>query len=161
MLSLFVSLFCFLRETHAHFKILNPPSRYETTANNDGGAIQTGPCGSQGIHTGEIITTIQGNSDFTIEWRIIADHDNAPMRITLSKDGSDSYDCILLNNIPHPEGATAPINMQWTWKVPNIKCSQCAIRIEWFHGATENTCTRDIDIGNTWFTCADIVIQNS
>ena len=110
MLSLGLIYIFYISLIYSHMIWEYPPSR--STSNN----IRTPPCGGIPRGNGEI-TTFNAGDEVDLKWSIDIDHSNYPLRITLSQNNNDVYDCVILNNIPHPDSTGEPVRMQWKWYI--------------------------------------------
>jgi hypothetical protein len=63
-------------------------------------------------------------------------HKGAPFRIALSQEGSDVYDCVLLDHIPHNDAGkpnyydpSTFVEYRITVNIPDVKCERCALQL--------------------------------
>lgn len=115
---------------NAHSRFICPAPQSPDTG------IKTGPCGSQSgdFTTGPQLTLSPGWNTLVMEESIA--HIGAPVRIALSREGSDSYeDGIILDHIPHNDDSSPNYGNQATWTpfvfsvfIPDVKCDNCKIQ---------------------------------
>eukprot|EP00300_Choanocystis_sp_HF-7_P000269 c10229_g1_i2.p1 GENE.c10229_g1_i2~~c10229_g1_i2.p1 ORF type:complete len:257 (+),score=6.76 c10229_g1_i2:22-792(+) len=167
--------------------MVNAHSRFVCPAPQDPNTgIKTGPCGSQSgdFNTGSQLVLNPGWNTIVMEESIA--HKGAPIRLALSREGSDYYeDGILLDHIPHNDDSAPNYGNQATWTpfvftvfIPDVNCTNCKIQSvnpmtdklptydldSCFYDPDCTTCTPTQENPNCWSTyhsCARVRITGS
>ena len=123
---------------HAHSRLACPAARDPSTG------IKTGPCGTAGddgsAYYGATDAIEVAPGPFTIVWEESIAHQGAPWRFSLSGDGDDLEECILLDHVPHNPDSNPDFDDESTYTqysvtliIPDVACEKCSIHMVRMH----------------------------
>jgi len=124
-----VLLLCHIGFIASHSRWKCPPAR------NPGTGIKSGPCGREtdDFSSQKPIPISPGPMTVMIEESIA--HRGAPWRISLSQNGSDTDECMILDHIPHNDLSRPSRRNESTWTtysititIPDVRCEYCSLQ---------------------------------
>jgi len=118
----------------------------------------TGPCGAQNNDfTGFPVTKLTPGQTLNVVLNAIT-HPGCNYRLALSQNGSDTYDCILIDHIP--QYSTSVSYLIIPIKVPDVNCEHCALQAIMVSPASSTCCDfAGGACGQTWYACANVQIS--
>jgi len=143
--------------------------------------IKTGPCGAQsGDFSGDMYEIQPGPMTLVFEESIA--HAGAPFTISLSREGEDVYDVVLLAHIPHNDLNAPVYGVESTYtktyitvEIPDVLCERCALQLlnpmtDKLAGNGMESCIYDPDCSNcnngkncfsNYHSCANVRINGT
>jgi len=116
-------------QANAHARWVCPQPRDPSTG------IKSGPCGTQSGNFSGVFFDIQPGPMTLVYEESIA-HKGAPFTISLSRDGEDVYDVVLLAHIPHNDKNEPIYGVESTYtktyitvEIPDVRCERCSLQL--------------------------------
>ena len=118
----------------AHSRFFCPAARDPSTG------LKTGPCGVAGDDGSDYYAATDAieiaPGPMTIVWQESIAHAGAPWRFSLSGDGNDLEECILLDHVPHSPTSSPTFSNEGSWTlynltivIPDVACEKCSLHL--------------------------------